>query len=626
MKKQILLLFLSVIFITTTNASQEYDNLQREVATGWNTWNTYNVLSHVYLPEGLSVNIIFQNGWDRLTEANFFSKATPKENTAIPGKRSLDGSYTSLTLQWKGDSIRVETASDGEQWVAYITPCDGKEISSDLVIQVGTLWNRPAQLNFKDGKIIDNTTATSRTIGLTEAPLSAFRPAPVMQMESAIGKAAGIYAGREMTLSEIKEFVASKRNALEKELATYKRQSDNAEAVMAAIAWNTIYDPNINKVMSPVSRVWNTGWNGWILFDWDTYFAAYMFSLFDKNMAYVNAIEMTNNITEGGFIPNLASATGKSDDRSQPPVGSFVCREIYKKYGEKWFLNEVFDKLLTWNRWWPKARANGDWLSWGSDNVYCSFEANDRHSFKAALFESGLDNSPMYDNVPFNKEKNMLEIADAGLTGMYAWDCFCLAEIAREIGRDKEAKELTERGNRYKKALRKLWDKKSAFFLNRYTDGRDSFSTRISPTNFYPMLADACSKKEARQIVEKHYFNPNEFHGEFVIPSISRNDPAFHDQAYWRGRIWGPQNLLTYLSLKNYGLKEATEDMAQRSGKLLQKSWKAYGSIHENYNGITGIGHDIFSSDSFYHWGALLGFIGLIEDGYMPDPALPLQY
>ena len=623
MKQTINTILLAILCQLPLIASTEYDNIQKQTAQGWNTWNTYNALSHVYMPEALSINIMFQQGWDKLSEANFFSRILEKENSARPGKRTLDGSYTSLTIAWKGDSIRIETAAEGEQWAAYITPCNEKKINSSLIIEVGSLWNKPVDLEYRNGEIVDKQSKTPRVIGVTQPHGNTLRPVPSMQIETTIGKASGIYAGKKMTLAEIEQFVHNKREALEKQLAAYGTQAANAEAVLAAIAWNTIYDPNIKRVLTPVSRVWNTGWNGWILFDWDTYFVAYMLSLFDKNLAYINAIEMTNNITDRGFIPNLASAKGKSDDRSQPPVGSFVCREIYKKYKEKWFLNEVFDKLLTWNRWWPQARTNGDLLTWGSDSVYCSFEDNDRHSFKAALFESGLDNSPMYDDIPFNKEKNILEIADAGLTGLYAWDCFCLAEIAKEIGRDKEAKELIARGNKYKKALRKLWDKESAFFYNYRTDKNEP-SLRISPTNFYPMLAKACTMKEAKEMVKKHYFNPEEFHGEYVIPSIAKNDPAYKDQAYWRGRIWGPQNLLVYLSLKTFALDDATKDIAQRSEKLFQKSWKAYGTVHENYNGITGIGHDIMSSDAFYHWGALLGFIGLIENGYMLNPSLSL--
>jgi len=33
-----------------------------------------------------------------------------------------------------------------------------------------------------------------------------------------------------------------------------------------------------------------------------------------------------------------------------------------------------------------------------------------------------------------------------------------------------------------------------------------------------------------------------------VIPSIAIDDPAFPDQDYWRGRIWGPMNYLVYLA------------------------------------------------------------------------------
>ena len=53
-------------------------------------------------------------------------------------------------------------------------------------------------------------------------------------------------------------------------------------------------------------------------------------------------------------------------------------------------------------------------------------------------------------------------------------------------------------------------------------------------------------------MIEKHLLNPEEFWGQWVIPSIARNDPAFHDQDYWRGRIWGPMNYLVYLGLRNY--------------------------------------------------------------------------
>jgi hypothetical protein len=45
------------------------------------------------------------------------------------------------------------------------------------------------------------------------------------------------------------------------------------------------------------------------------------------------------------------------------------------------------------------------------------------------------------------------------------------------------------------------------------------------------------------------------------------------------------------------------------------KSWRTDGAIYENYNAVTGAGDDVTSSDAYYHWGALLGVITLLEKG-----------
>jgi glycogen debranching enzyme len=126
-------------------------------------------------------------------------------------------------------------------------------------------------------------------------------------------------------------------------------------------------------------------------------------------------------------------------------------------------------------------------------------------------------------------------------------------------------------------------------------------------------LAKAASAEQADRMVREHLENPAEFGGEFVLPSIARNDPAFHDQDYWRGRVWGPMNYLVYLGLRNYHQAAARQELAAKSQSLFMKEWKANGHVHENYNAILGQGDDVSSSDRFYHWGALLGFISYLE-------------
>jgi glycogen debranching enzyme len=157
-------------------------------------------------------------------------------------------------------------------------------------------------------------------------------------------------------------------------------------------------------------------------------------------------------------------------------------------------------------------------------------------------------------------------------------------------------------------------------FLNKNLDTGD-FSTRLSPTNFYPLLAKAATPRQAARMVNEHLLNPQEFWGEWVIPSIARSDPAFRDQDYWRGRIWGPMNYLVYLGLLNYDQPAVRKQLAQKSLALFNQEWRLNGHVHENYNAITGTGDDVGSSDRFYHWGALLGLIDYVENGAGTDPS-----
>jgi len=369
------------------------------------------------------------------------------------------------------------------------------------------------------------------------------------------------------------------------------------------------------------------GWEGWVLFDWDAYFAAYMFSLDNREHAYANAIAITNEITENGFIPNFGSARCTSEDRSQPPVGSFVISEIYRRYRERWLLQEVFDKLLSWNRWWPENRDVDGYLCWGSDpyehGPLPAWLEKGIGAKQGAKWESGLDNSPMYDEAVFDTTINRLMQADVGLMSFYILDCRSLSEIASVLGKTEIVEELTERAETYSEKLETLWNEEFGLYLNKDLV-KGEFSYRLSPTLFYPLLVKVPSQEQAERMIHEHFYNPEEFWGEYIIPSIARNDAAYPDNIYWRGRIWAPLNFLVYLGIRNYDLPDAESDMVEKSSKLLLKSWLGERHVYENYSAETGRGDDAGMSDKFYHWGALLGFIGIIDEGYLPSHQLPI--
>ncbi len=58
-----------------------------------------------------------------------------------------------------------------------------------------------------------------------------------------------------------------------------------------------------------------------------------------------------------------------------------------------------------------------------------------RGTWQGAVYESGLDNSPMYDGTFYNPQTHLLEYADVGMTSLYIADCDALAEIADALGK-----------------------------------------------------------------------------------------------------------------------------------------------------------------------------------------------
>lgn len=619
----ILVLFNSLfVFAQNNSYSDTYKSLQLSLARGWNTWNTESMLSHVLLPEAFSVNICFNNkanGPSYLKESFKVREGRPEKIS--PGWHSSDGSYTELIVDWSSNKFKIQTAAKGNQWVALITAIKLNVPAPNVIAETGMLWNFPGKITSSANQIVAETGSKTIVVGTPNKQTTDFIPANAPYLAIPMEGEVAIYAGSPMSMDDIRTFIETNRNNMEREAMQYEALSEVYRSMSSVLGWNTIYDPENKRVITPVSRAWNVNWGGYVLFDWDTYFAGYMFALFNKELAYANAIEITKSITKGGFIPNFTASYGKkSEDRSQPPVGSFVVKEIYKRFGEEWFLKETYEELLSWNRWWPKNRDNDGYLSWGSNPVDDPAYLWESNNLQAAMYESGLDNSPMYDGVPFNKSKHVLELADVGLTSMYIWDCQNLSEIAELLGKKEDAKELRERADVYGKALKSLWSEEKGIYLNKRTDN-NSFSERLSPTNFYPLLTGIPTPKQAETMIKGHYFNPGEFYSEWVIPSIARNDPAFSDQNYWRGRIWGPMNFLVYAGILNYDLPDARKDLVKKSNNLLMQNWVERGGVYENYNAITGYSDDVNNSDPYYHWGALLGFMSFIDDNYIPKPS-----
>jgi hypothetical protein len=621
--------------------SASYTLVQQRLARGWNTWDVNSVTTQVLLPEGLAIHVGLKHnstlyGDPYLGDA-FIGKLGRDAEKVVPGSHSWNGSYSELQIAWRGHNWRIQSAREGKDLFLLAKPLPSTPATTlppTIVFSVNFLWNRPGtaarhgdsiQTSGASGSVPIFCTCTDPTNKLEEDGVSL--PVGGPYFAANFIEPVGLTTGKPRTLAEVEAAIERQKDAYQQTIAAAGSNGPILDAIETALGWDTIYEPGGQRVISPVSRGWSVNWGGYVLFDWDTFFAATLASVGDRDLAYANAVEILREETPNGFVPNYARPGGwKSFDRSEPPVGAITVLGIYKQFHERWFLEDAFKPLLKWNRWWAEHRDIQGYLAWGSDadGKEANWDDKARAKRSGAILESGLDNSPMYDTTTYSEQSHVLEFADVGLMGMYIADCDALASIAGTLEKPAEAKELRERSSRYRAKLATLWDDKAGIFLNRDLHTGES-SLRLSPTNFYPMMAHAATPSQASAMLEKHLLNPKEFWGEWVIPSIARDDPAFPDQEYWRGRIWGPMNYLVYLGLLNYDDAAVRKEFAEKSYNLFLKEWRENGHVHENYNAITGSGDDVTSSDRFYHWGALLGYVEYMEQSRAGEASPPVK-
>jgi len=420
-----------------------------------------------------------------------------------------------------------------------------------------------------------------------------------------------------LTPSRIDSILKEKSDAYAKQHPTITGLFEGApEAIANNLSWSAIYAPSVDLIFPSISRQWATGWGGWVVGEWDCFFGSLLTSLQDRAQTFAGIKGILLAQTATGLVPNIASGAGITPDRSQPPVGAYCVWKDYQRYYDRSILEWAYPRLVKWHDWWFKDRGDGQpWrdgnrdglLEWGSDRGSGSSVA-DRGVPKAPKWETGMDDSPMYDDVGYDEHTYTMKLDDVWLNSLYTLDAECLAKIAAILGKDEDSKRFAEQNVRMKQLIRdKMWNEKDGIYESVSWDGQ--FLRRLAPTNFYPMFAGIATPEQAERMVKEHLLNPKEFWGTYVIPSISRSDPAFPDQFYWRGSIWAPTNYMVYEGLKRYGFDRASYDFAQKSYDLYMEDWRSNQRNNEQYLAWGGNG----GGDPHYTWGALLPLIATEE-------------
>jgi len=531
------------------------------------------------------------------------------------------------------------------------------------------------------------------------------------------------------------------------------------DPMMDQMGHNRLYDFQTHWVAPAVCRYW-TRTDGVMFFVWDSFFNAQMYCLEDFEQAKIQLRAMFEAQQENGLLPLYSGARwDPSWDRSQPPVGAMCVWKIYQRWPDKVFLAEFYPKLKKWHDWWFTPRPfNKLPYRDGNQNGLLEWGTESNLEWQNAVWESGLDDSPMYDEAIVNLESGTLMLDDVGLSALWGMDAMYLAMIADELGYAADANRFRNEKERMANNLNKvLWNDEMGMYNNRYwnaesrldapmgkiitakyfraPDGKPGlkadyyngnnfdtfvlsrteeaidyhcgpkleglerskytvrwsgslvpeksgeytfvamyhdgarmwidgqhvlddwkkgghkvtvskpirleagklvpikvehvqhgwrdqikltwhmgtppekslFSSTISPMCFYPLIMGAPSKQQAARML-KILKDPNKFWGDWVMPTVPRDDPAYPDEHYWRGKIWPPSNYLVYLGLKNYAADDLREEFARKSIQLFMRNYKRNWSCHENFRN-DGNGCSV----PHYTWGALMCLMGLEE-------------
>jgi putative isomerase len=606
------------------------------LSRAWNTWSGFPA-ELVFLPLGVRLSPVVYS--DRLRQASRFPAG---KNTCL-GRHTVDGRHIDLELAHGDTTLSLEYEKQGSfdvvgcwrtqrlgEWGLrfWVNLCFSCEIVDSVsfdpqaraaLAQVGSRFvalvaaAEPVQVS--GHQTIDALIAEYETRGYfyrgsrsLRAPVIVLRFNLEMMREARFAMAVADRA--DLAIGRARDVLDADTGA--KSMSTQSGRFQGAlEAVEDLIGWNTVYDEVNRRPYTSISRNWNLnkfgGFGVWLN---DQQYAAYMSALFDVELGRQNlSVALANETPQGNFAC-LITAEDAWVDRNQLPLGAFLVWLMYIRSGSRALLDQSFAALARNHAWWWRYRdpQQTGLASFGTsevgDGLYVGTAFGARN-------ESSMDNAPIHDEADYDPLTRTLTCEDVGLNSLLALDAEMLAAMADELGQTRQAAGLRSSASALKQRIaEQLWDASRGLFANRLRSGK--FVKSVGPTSFYPLLCGAATREQA-ELLLTHLANPAMFGGTFVIPSVSRDDPAFADNTYWRGRIWPPLNFLVWHGLRRYGFDEQASDLAQKSVDLFRANRDGKRLCPENFNSVTGVALDQPDTEGFYSWGALMPLLGVAE-------------
>lgn len=298
---------------------------------------------------------------------------------------------------------------------------------------------------------------------------------------------------------------------------------------------------------------------------WDSAMHALAFRHVDAELARNQIRAMLACQLADGMLPDAVYDEGVVAEIShpikaevtKPPILAWAALKLHETDPNLDFLEEIYIPLLRWNAWW---------FSQNDDDVDGLVQYNHPYS-------SGLDNNPLWDYG--------MPVESPDLNTYLCVQMGSLAMMAEFLGLDAEAQMWRRRAAAIvKRMIADFWDPELGVFCATHEDRPIPV---ITPFNLYPLWTGQLPL-DIRDRLIQHLTNPEEFWGEYMLPSVARNDPHFDPESMWRGPVWVNINYFFIEALRQIDENKLADELAERTLELIIEQT----GIHEYYNAQTG--------------------------------------
>jgi putative isomerase len=298
---------------------------------------------------------------------------------------------------------------------------------------------------------------------------------------------------------------------------------------------------------------------------WDCAMHALAYRYVDPELARNQLRAIMDHQLSDGMFPDAVydeDVVSKMDypvkaNVTKPPILAWMALKLHEAHPDKDFLKEIYIPLVRWNSWW---------FSMNDDDVDGLAQYNHPYS-------SGLDNNPLWD---FG-----MPVESPDLNTYLCVQMGSLAIMAEELGLLPEAQMWRRRASEIvQRMIEDFWDDEAGVF--RALHNEEPIPV-ITPFNLYPLWTGQVPFAIKNRLIE-HIKDPNMFGGEYVLPSVARNDPRFEPENYWRGPVWVNINYFFIEALSQVGEYELARTIRTKTLNMIMQQRDFY----EYYNAEDG--------------------------------------